>query len=128
MNPITYNQNYLSDLMWEKIAPHLPCKIKTTRRGRPACDWRKSIEGIIWVLRTGARWRDLPPEYPSASTCWRRLQELEAAGVWKRIWHLGLGELKKHRKLQPRETYLDASFVRGKKGGTRSETPSWARA
>lgn len=128
MNKISYNQEYLSDWLWEKIEPYIPPHVKATNRGRPTCDLRKAMEGIIWILKTGARWRDLPNEYPSDSTCWRRLKELEEAGVWQQIWQFYLGALKKEKKLQAEEAYLDASFVRGKKGGTKSATPSWATA
>lgn len=49
-------------------------------------DNRQVLEGILWVLRSGARWRDLPPQYPSASTCWRRLRDWEEQSVWLDLW------------------------------------------
>ncbi|MGI6454152.1 MAG: transposase [bacterium] len=80
MKVVSYNQHYLPDSVWERIEPYLPKRIRTSTRGRPACDLRKTIEGILWVLKSGARWRDLPDEYPSDTTCWRKLKELEGAG------------------------------------------------
>lgn len=127
MKVVSYNQHYLPDSVWERIEPYLPKRIRTSTRGRPACDLRKTIEGILWVLKSGARWRDLPDEYPSDTTCWRKLKELEQAGIWEKLWQLYLGMLKKEQQLETEETYLDASFVRSKKGGTKSEQPGWAR-
>jgi transposase len=57
---------FLSDEQCAKIEPLLP---KLRSRGRPWADPRRVVEGILWVLKAGARWRDLPKEYPSASTC-----------------------------------------------------------
>lgn len=70
---------YLSEKQWQRIGPLLP---RMKSRGRPWCDNRRVLEGILWVLRTGARWQDLPSEYPSPSTCWRRLRMWEEKGVW----------------------------------------------
>ncbi|HKW61407.1 MAG TPA: transposase, partial [Candidatus Acidoferrum sp.] len=64
----------LTDAQWEKLRPLLP-KARTSRRGgRPRANDRKVLEGILWVLRSGARWCDLPEEFPSPATCWRRLR------------------------------------------------------
>src|ERR1700729_3384637 len=49
--------------------------------------------GILWVLRTGARWRDLPEGYPDGSTCWRRLRMWEEQGVWLRVWRKLLAQM-----------------------------------
>ena len=50
-------------------------------RGRSWASNRQCVEGILWVLRTGARWRDLPAGYPSGVTCWRRLRRWEDEGA-----------------------------------------------
>ncbi len=55
MKVVSYNQHYLPDSVWERIEPYLPKRIRTSTRGRPACDLRKTIEGILWILQTGAR-------------------------------------------------------------------------
>jgi transposase len=68
---------FLSDKQWAKLEPLLPT---LHSRGRPWADTRRVLEGILWVLKTGARWRDLPREYPSAGTCWRRLRQWEVQG------------------------------------------------
>ena len=55
----------VTDAQWAKIEPHLPRLPRTRRGGRPWVGHRAVIDGILWVLKTGARWRDLPNEYPS---------------------------------------------------------------
>jgi len=57
----------LTDKQWKKIEPLLPPRPKQPRGGRPWIDNRSVIDGILWVLKTGARWCDLSEEYPSPS-------------------------------------------------------------
>jgi transposase len=66
----------LTDEQWAKIEALLPKEEMPRRRGRPRADDRIVIEGILWVLRTGARWKDLPDRYPNPATCWRRLKRM----------------------------------------------------
>lgn len=61
----------LTDEQWKLIKPLLP---ERGRMGRPRADDRKTINGILWVLRTGARWADMPRNYGAPSTCHLRLQ------------------------------------------------------
>ena len=104
---------FLSDEQWEKIEPLLPCD---KSGGRPWADNRRVVEGIFWVLKTGARWRDLPKEYPSPSTCWRRLRRWEKRGVWLNVWRAFLSELDQRHKLNWSESFLDGSFAPAKLG------------
>ena len=74
-------QALLSEMQWQEIEPLLP-RQKRHRRGRPAKDNRAVLEGILWVLKTGARWRDLPSDLGvSHSVCWRRLQRWDQQGA-----------------------------------------------
>jgi transposase/heme-degrading monooxygenase HmoA len=73
----------LSDAQWERIEPLLP---PPAREGRPRADDRCTLDGIFYVLRTGCRWHELPPEFGSAVTCWRRFTQWEGDGVWDAIW------------------------------------------
>jgi transposase len=118
-------QTFLSDKQWSKIEPLLP---KLRSRGRPWADNRRVLEGILWVLKTGARWRDLPKEYPSASTCWRRLRQWEEQDVWLKIWRQFLSELDQRGKLDWSESFLDGSFAPAKKGASASAKPNAAKA
>ena len=115
----------LSEEQWQRIEPLLP---KLRSKGRRWSDNREVFEGILWVLKTGARWRDLPPKYPSASTCWRRLRLWEERGVWLKIWRAFLRELDQRGRLDWSESFLDGSFAPAKKGALASAKPSAARA
>ncbi|MEK7872706.1 MAG: IS5 family transposase [Chloroflexota bacterium] len=115
----------LRDVQWAIIAPLLPPR---KRRGRPRADDRQTLNGILWVLRSGARWRDLPREYGSDTRCHRRLQEWQAAGVWKRIWRTLLATLDAKGKVDWGQAFLDGSFVSAKKGEDPSGADGKARA
>jgi transposase len=115
---------FLSDKQWAKVEPLLP---KSRSGGRPWADNRRVLEGILWVLKTGARWRDLPKEYPSASTCWRRLRRWEEEGIWLKVWRQFLSELDQHGRLDWSESFLDGSFAPAKKGASASAKPSGAK-
>jgi transposase len=114
-------QILLSDQQWQKIAPLLP---QPRSKGRPWADNRRVLEGILWILRTGARWQDLPSEYPSPSTCWRRLRLWEEQGVWLQVWRTFLAELNERGLIQWNECFLDATFAPAKKGGSTSGRPA----
>ncbi|HRE48460.1 MAG TPA: IS5 family transposase [Aggregatilineales bacterium] len=81
----------LSDEQWAVVEPLIPKKMG--KRGRPRNDDRQTLNGILYVLKTGCAWRDLPKEYGSDSTCWRRLNEWSLDGTWERIWRTFLGRL-----------------------------------
>jgi len=83
----------LTQTQWEKIELLLPKPNKSRRGGRPYADNHKVFEGILWVLRTGTPWADLPKQYPSPSTCWRRLKLWEEQDIWIDAWRAFLAEL-----------------------------------
>ena len=114
----------LTDEQWSKIEPLLP-KIKRSKAGgRKPIEHRTCFEGILWVLRSGARWKDLPKQYPSPSTCWRRLRDWEEQGIWLDIWRTFLGELDEQGRLDWEETFADGSFAPAKKGAIASGKPN----
>lgn len=113
----------LTDAQWEKIEPLMPTMPKGKKGGRPWAENRDVLSGILWVLKTGARWRDLPETYPSDSTCWRRLKEWEEQGLWLDIWRVFLGELDEKGWLEWDECFADGSFSPAKKGAIASEKP-----
>lgn len=108
----------LSDAQWELIAPHLPPPKGT---GRPRADDRKTLEGVLWVLRSGARWQDVPRAYGSPTTCWRRLKQWEESGVWEGLWRVILAALEARQELDWAQAFLDGSFVPAKKGAAESD-------
>ena len=116
----------LTEAQWKKIAPSLPKPPKRRKGGRPWIDNRRVLEGILWILRSGARWQDLPEKYPHPSTCWRRLRDWEERGVWLNIWRTFLSELNERRQLEWSESFLDGSFAPAKKGAAESEKPGGA--
>lgn len=75
----------LSDIQWEAIEPMLP-EARRYDRGRKPRSNRAVVTGILWVLRTGNRWQDLPPTHPSPSTCQRRLRQWMKIGLWPKLW------------------------------------------
>ncbi|HXE30778.1 MAG TPA: IS5 family transposase [Terriglobales bacterium] len=107
----------LTEDQWARIEPLLPTlPRRRDGRGRPWRNNRGCFEGILWVLRTGARWRDMPSEYPSGVTCWRRLKEWEEAGVWEAAWRQLLSDLDRKGLLKWDEAFADGSFAPAKKG------------
>jgi transposase len=117
----------LTDAQWERIRPFLPTAKHSRRGGRPPADNRDCLEGILWVLRSGARWKDLPKDFPSPSTCWRRLRDWEEQDLWLKIWRTFLGDLDAAGRLDWEETFADGSFAPAKKGAHASEKPNAAR-
>ncbi len=121
-------QKLLTDEQWELIEPLFPKpKPRADGKGRPPAPNRTCFEGILWILQTGAAWRFLPDEFPSPSTCWRRLQKWQEEGVWLSAWRALLGGLDEEGLLRWDETFLDGSFAPAKKGASQSVKPSAAR-
>ena len=85
-------------------------------RGRPWRDARVVLNGILWVLRTGAPWYDLPDRYPPYQTCHRRFQQWQRDGTLTRLLHTLAEDLRARGKLDLSETFIDASFSSAKKG------------
>jgi transposase len=79
----------LDDGLWELMAPSLPPAPPKPKGGWPRIDDRAALTGIVFVLKTGIPWEDLPQELGCGSgmTCWRRVRDWHAAGVWDRIHH-----------------------------------------
>jgi len=118
----------LSDIQWSIIEPLLPKpKRRADGKGRPRRTNREVMNGILWILRSGARWYDLPERYPPYQTCHRRYQEWVQAGVLRKILEALADDLQTRGKFDLSECYIDATFVVAKKGAPVSEKPSVAR-
>ena len=74
----------LSQAQWERIAPLLPGKASDP--GRTAVDNRLFVNGVLWVLRSGAHWCDLPERYGQWKTAHKRFSRWSKSGVWDRIF------------------------------------------
>jgi transposase len=115
---------WLSDRAWARLEPHLP----RGKPGKPRVDDRRVISGILHVLKTGCRWRDVPPEYGPPTTIYNRYNRWSRRGLWQRLFEqvAASGRV-------PQELLIDASHVKahrsaaGGKGGSGSRR-SGARA
>ena len=119
----------LTDAQWafiEPLLPKLPKRIDG--RGRPWRDSRAVLNGILWVLRTGAQWAELPSRYPSYQTCHRRFQQWRRQGVMDQLLDALARDLEQRGKINLDECFVDGSFSAAKKGATGSARPSAVRA
>ena len=103
----------VSDELWAQIEPLLPEHEASELGGRPRVPDRAALTGILFVLKTGIQWEDLPQEMHCGSgmTCWRRLREWQAAGVWERLHLHILQRLQHAEQIDWQRCSLDASSV-----------------
>lgn len=85
------------------------------------------MEGILWILRSGARWKDLPRDFPPYQTCHRWFQIWQRQGVMRKILRTLAEDLRDRGQLDLTETFIDGSFASAKKGVKKSVKPSGAR-
>jgi len=112
----------VDDLLWEVIAPLIPQKPRRRRYpGRNRVSDRAALTGILFVLKTGMGWRDLPQELGCGSgmTCWRRLRDWQRAGVWEQLHHELLRRLHRADRLDWSRAVVDSSSVRAVFGGAK---------
>lgn len=117
----------LNDEQWFLIADLFPTPRPSPTGGRPRVPPRPCLEGILWVLRTGARWKDLPKTFPSPATCWRRLQEWTQSGAFQKAWARVLRRLDGLGRIDWEEAMADGTFAPAKKGARASARPNAAR-
>jgi transposase len=125
---VSFASAELSDEQWALIADLFPSPAPDPRGGRPRADARHCLEGILWVLRSGARWKDLPRSFPSYVTCWRRFAEWSVNGVWDRAWERLVSQLSERGEVNWEEGFADGTFSAAKKGAIASVPPSVAKA
>ncbi len=125
---LALNARDLTDLQWgilDALIPEPPRR--DDKRGRPWRSRRSVLNGILWVLRTGAPWADLPERYPSYQTCHRRFQQWVRSGIMRGVVEDLSEELQIKGRLDVREAFIDGSFAPAKKGERRSAKPNVAR-
>ena len=116
--PAASNPRDLTDEQWVLIGPFLPALARRKDgRGRPWRENRAVLNGILWILRTGAPWADLPDRYSSYQTCHRRFQQWVRSGVLKDILSVLAEALHDEGYLDLQEAFIDGSFTPAKKGG-----------
>ena len=119
----------LTDHQWQIVEAILPPdRVRADRRGRSWSDRRIALNGILWILRTGARWQDLPERYGPYQTVHRRFQNWVRSKVLEQVLLAVAQDLKDRGGLDLRECFIDGTFVPAKKGGSASGKPSEARA
>ena len=119
----------LPDALWAIIEPLLPAYAPSPKGGRPPITHRQALTGILFVLKTGLPWEDLPAEMGCGSgmACWRRLAAWQADGTWDRIHAALLDRLHDAGKLDWSKCAIDSSSVRAVFGGpTPARTPRTA--
>jgi transposase len=111
----------------------LPVVAPSAKGGRPRLSDEQALDGIVFVLRTGIPWEDLPQElgFGSGLTCWRRLRDWQAAGVWHGLHLALLDELRQADKLDFSRFSMDGSIVPSPRGArtqapTRQTGANWA--
>jgi transposase len=117
----------LTDEQWALIAPLFENPETVQTRGRPARSAREVLNGVLWILRSGARWQDLPDRFPPYQTCHRRFQQWVKDGRLKKVLETLAQDLLERGKLDLSETFIDGTFVSAKKGASKWERPSGAK-
>lgn len=118
----------LTDEQWALIAPLFEKADVIQTRGRPPRSAREVLNGVLWILRSGARWSDLPDRFPPYQTCHRRFQEWVKDGKLRKVLETLAQDLCERGKLDLSETFIDGTFIVAKKGGSKWERPSGAKA
>jgi len=111
----------VTDALWERLQPLLPTPPKRRFRfpGRKPIDYRKILTGILFVLKTGMAWDDLPAELGCGcgKTCRHYLRLWHQAGVWRQLHALLLAELNSENRIDWQRALIDASFAKAPEGG-----------
>jgi transposase len=108
----------LTDEQWAAIEPHLPDEETTSasKGGRPFRPARDVMNAVLWVLRTGAPWADLPSRFPPHQTCHRRFQRWVKDGTLKRLLRVLAEDLRDRGELDLTEAFIDGTHAGAKKG------------
>jgi transposase len=107
----------LTDQQWAAVEHLLPVpEVREDGRGRPWRDPRDVLNGILWILRTGAPWADMPSRYPPYSTCFRRFQSWVEDEVLQRVLQALADDLVERGKLDLTETFIDGTHAGAKRG------------
>ena len=108
----------LSNDQWKILEPLFPVQQKSPKGGRLPHSMREILQGVLWVMRVGARWGDLPTPkgYPSGSTCYRHFRKWVELGIFDKIIRTLVEDLKNRGKIDLTETFIDTTFVKAKKG------------
>ncbi|MDQ3749264.1 MAG: transposase [Acidobacteriota bacterium] len=118
----------LTNEQWSLIEPLFEKTDEIQTRGRPLRPACEVLNGVLWILRSGARWSDLPDRFPPYQSCHRRFQGWVKDGRLRKVLETLAQDLMEGGKLDLSETFIDGTFVSAKKGALRWERPSGAKA
>ncbi|NUY06094.1 IS5 family transposase [Paraburkholderia youngii] len=110
----------ISNELWAALEPLIPVFTPSPNGGRRrTVDDRAALDGILYVLQTGIPWEELPQElgFGSGMTCWRRLRDLQAAGVWEQLHLALLRRLREHDQIDWERASIDGASVSKPPGG-----------
>jgi transposase len=111
----------VDDELWAVVEPLLPAAKPRRFRfpGRKPVDNRRALTGIVFVLKTGIGWEDLPQEMGCGSgmTAWRRLRDWQQAGVWQELHEVLLARLQGADQIDWSRAVVDSASLRAVKGG-----------
>ena len=109
----------IPDELWDEIKIMLPTEKPNNTTGRPIVPFRRVLNGILYVLRTGCQWKMLPKEYGSGSTCHRRFQQWILTKVFQRLWNRLLLQVYDDVKgIGWKWQSLDSVSIKARLGGT----------
>ena len=120
----------LSSRQWARIEPLLPQRTHYGGKGHPWDPHRTLVNGILWVLHSGAPWRDVPDRYGPWQTVYDRFNRWRQDGTWAKILTRLLDHLERHARLGRRLWCVDASNIRGTRaaGGAKKKSGRSAAA
>ena len=110
----------LTDEQWSLVEPLIPFKRRDDGKGRPRVEARNVLDGILWVLWTGAPWRAMPSQYPPYQTCHRRMQEWVRERVFVKILRALAEDLRERGKIDLTEGFVDGTHAGAKRGAPSS--------
>ena len=110
----------LTDEQWAVVAPLIPDKRRRDGKGRPRVPPRHVLNGVLWVLWSGAQWRALPSEYPPYQTCHRRFQEWVDEKIFRKVLRALAEDLRERGKLDLTEAFIDGTWTGAKRGAPSS--------
>jgi transposase len=114
----------ISDRQWTRLAPLLSGRHHPAKAGRPPCDLRTIVNGILWILHTGAPWRDLPERYGPCKTVFARFNRWRRDGTWNRVATALLDELDDKGLIDHDLWCIDGTVIRASRAAAGAEKKS----